>query len=239
MRRLGSLIFGGALFLAFGCNSLLENEPGRLDRGASAGGGAASDDGANGDAEPIRGDAPDGGEQAPPSSSGTNGTSGSSSGDGAPLDAGSGDAGCGVGQKACGGLCVSAEDPFFGCASSLVCTRCEVANATAACLAGVCGVGTCVPGFADCNALPADGCETNLATANDCGGCGLKCPTLKNVEMACISGTCSGTCLAGFGDCNGKVEDGCEKNLLKDKNNCGACGTRCLFGRCEQGACVF
>lgn len=232
MRRLGTLmIFSGALFVAFGCNSLLDNEPGRLDRGASAGGGASSN-GNGGGAEPISGDAPDG-ASAPASSSGTSG--GSSSGE-VTADAG---AACAVGQKACGGLCVSAEDPFFGCSSSLTCTRCEVANATAACLAGVCGVGTCVPGFADCNALPADGCETNLATVTDCGGCGLKCPDLKNVEMACVAGTCSGTCAAGFGDCNGKVEDGCEKNLLKDKNNCGACGTHCVFGRCEQGVCSW
>lgn len=239
MRRLGtSIIFSGALFLAIGCNSLLENEPGRLDRGASAGGGAASDDG-NG-AEPISGDAPDG-DNASGSSSGTSGTSGtgSSSGSGGVTpDAGAADAACGVGQKACGGLCVSAEDPFFGC-SGIACTRCDVANATAACLAGACGVGTCVPGFADCNALPADGCETKLETVNDCGGCGLKCPDLKNVQMACVASTCSGTCLPGFGDCNGKVEDGCEKNLLKDKNNCGACGTHCVFGRCVEGVCTF
>jgi hypothetical protein len=230
MRRLGTFIFGATLFVvAVGCNSILENEPGRLDRGASAGGGSSvpSDDG-NG-AEPIRGTEPDAGG----ASVSQDGASGG--GDtGATPDSGA----CSVGQKACGGLCVSAEDPFFGCATAS-CARCEMANATAACTAGACGIAACVAGFGDCNALPADGCETNLQTVNDCGGCALKCPELKNAQMACVASVCTGTCLPGFGDCNAKPEDGCEKNLLKDKNNCGACGTRCVFGRCEGGACVL
>lgn len=225
MRRLGTFLFGGTLVVvAIGCNSLLENEPGRLDRGASAG------------QSPGPSATPEDGSAAEPISGSSNGT-GSSGGEvGATPDAGG--TACGTSQKVCGGLCVSVEDPFFGC-GALACARCDVPNATAACLAGACGVGTCAPGFADCNALPADGCEASLQTVTDCGGCGLACPTLENVAMTCVGGACTGTCAAGFGDCNGKVEDGCEKNLLKDRNNCGTCGARCVFGKCEQGACVW
>ena len=225
MRRPGSLLFGGILVVvAFGCNALLENEPGRLDRGASDTSGPAEQ---TSPTEPVSGggadanapsDPPDPPEESP-----------------APEDAG---APCTTGSKTCGDLCVSLEDPFFGCGGP-TCARCEVANATAACVLGACGIGACVAGFADCNALPVDGCETNLQTVNDCGACGLKCPVLENVAMACASGACTGTCAAGFGDCNGKVEDGCERNLLADKRNCGACGARCMFGRCEQGVCVW
>jgi hypothetical protein len=232
MRRLGTFLSCGAFVAAaFGCNAILENEPGRLDRGASASGAGGTSGGASsgdigGSESEGEGAAPiSGGNQQPdagatpgvPDTSGTN---------------------CAVGSKACGGLCVSADDPFFGCAD-LACNRCEVPNATAACVVGTCGVGACVPGFADCNGLPADGCEASLQTVNDCGACGMKCPMLENADMACVGGACAGTCVAGFGDCNGKPEDGCEKNLLKDRNNCGGCGNRCVFGKCEQGVCVW
>lgn len=236
MRRLGPSILCAAIaVVVFGCNAILENEPGRLDRGASAGqGGASSGEDENG-AAPISGGEPEGGTSG--SSSGGSGTSSSgSSGDvGATPDAGPT---CAADQKACGDLCVSVGDPFYGC-SGPACTRCETPNATAACVLGACGVGACTPGFADCNALPADGCETSLATVTDCGGCGLACPQVKNADVTCVNGACTGTCQPGFGDCNGDPQDGCEKNLLKDRNNCGACGTRCIFGRCEQGACAW
>lgn len=229
MRRLGILFSGGTLFVvAFGCNSLLENEPGRLDRGASAADGRdanASSEEASA-TEPVSGSGADAREPTAPSGSGE---------DGATPDAGPA---CTTGSKACGDLCVSLEDPFFGCAGP-TCARCDAPNATATCALGACAVGACVAGFGDCNGLPADGCETNLQTVNDCGACGMKCPLLENVDMACVGGACAGTCLAGFGDCNGKPEDGCEKNLLTDKKNCGACGTRCVIGRCEQGICAW
>jgi hypothetical protein len=238
MRRFCSFSFVGALIaLAGGCNAILENEPGRLDRGASASGenGATAIDDGTGSGATVG----DGTGAAP--ISGGEADAGTSPG---RTDSGSGetpDAGilvCAVGAKACGDVCVSTEDPFYGC-GAVSCARCELPNATAACAVGACAVGACVAGFADCNALPTDGCEASLATVNDCGACGAKCPALENVDMACVAGTCSGTCVAGFGDCNANPADGCEKNLMKDKHNCGACGVRCLFGRCQQGACVF
>jgi hypothetical protein len=236
MRRLGIFLSCGALFVVvLGCNSLLENEPGRLDRGASAG-----RTGDESEPEPIRGGGEPGangtsGGADPTGTDGSNDTSGGVGGEGLAPDAGTG---CGAGLKACGEACVSVDDPLFGCASPQ-CSPCVVPNATAACVMGACAIGTCAAGSADCNATLADGCEASLATVNACGGCGLQCPTLENADMACVGGVCTGTCSPGFGDCNGKPEDGCEKNLLKDRNHCGACGTRCLFGRCEQGVCAW
>ncbi len=43
-------------------------------------------------------------------------------------------------------------------------TRCPAVNATATCAMGVCGIGACTTGFANCNGLLADGCELNLAS---------------------------------------------------------------------------
>ena len=62
------------------------------------------------------------------------------------------------------------------------------ANATAACLGGVCGIGMCDAGFEDCNLNAADGCETNInSSASNCGGCGLACAT----GLVCTNGACS------------------------------------------------
>jgi len=53
---------------------------------------------------------------------------------------------------------------------------CSLPNATSACSAGVCTIASCNAGFADCNGLPADGCETDyLWDTNNCGGCGNYC----------------------------------------------------------------
>jgi hypothetical protein len=47
------------------------------------------------------------------------------------------------------------------------------------------------------------------------------------------------TCTAGFADCDGKQDNGCEANLTRDKKNCGACGNRCIFGHCATGICAL
>ncbi len=59
-------------------------------------------------------------------------------------------------------------------------------NAVPHCNSGNCTY-TCVTGYLDCNGNPVDGCEVNITTdADNCGGCGLVCPT----GMNCLSGTC-------------------------------------------------
>lgn len=219
-----TLVAGGA-----GCNVILDNQPGVLgsdalpsepgddaDAGSSDRGSASHEDG--GATERVVGPSPD---------------------DAAAADTGPDTGmGCAPGSKACGDLCVSPEDPFFGCASP-TCARCDIPNASAACVAGACAIAACLVGFADCNADPADGCETAIGTVANCGACGIACPAPKHVEPACIAGTCTGTCELGWGDCNGKPQDGCERNLMTDERNCGACGTRCIIGHCDLGTCVW
>ncbi len=57
------------------------------------------------------------------------------------------------------------------------------------CVNGGCGVGTCKPGFGNCNGIAADGCETNLMTNTEhCAACGNNC----NVEPFDFERKCSG-----------------------------------------------
>ncbi|MFO0652053.1 MAG: hypothetical protein U0326_37885 [Polyangiales bacterium] len=45
------------------------------------------------------------------------------------------------------------------------CARvCNLANANESCAAGACGIASCLAGFGNCDAMVANGCETNLNT---------------------------------------------------------------------------
>src|SRR5699024_3103177 len=47
---------------------------------------------------------------------------------------------------------------------------CEVDNDTRQC-----GIVECVDGFADCNSNVDDGCEIDVTTIHNCGGCNVRC----------------------------------------------------------------
>jgi hypothetical protein len=122
-------------------------------------------------------------------------------------------------------------------------TSCAIPNGTAACSNGVCSVGSCNAGYADCNGNPTDGCELNLASdPNHCGSCTTAC-AVPNATAACNGGVCSlGSCNAGYADCNGNSTDGCEQNISSDPTHCGSCSTRCALpnatAACTNGACT-
>jgi hypothetical protein len=116
-----------------------------------------------------------------------------------------------------------------GCGPSFACPA--RANATATpCVGSACTIGTCNAGFGNCDAMAANGCETNTnTTATHCGTCGNVCVTPQNSVAVCVGGGCGITCQPGFGSCNGANVDGCEVTL--DNNpNCGACGVTCTGG---------
>jgi len=64
--------------------------------------------------------------------------------------------------------------------------RCLLEHAQASCHGGECGVLACDPGFASCDGRDANGCETSLRTATDCGRCGLRCGAAET----CREGRC-------------------------------------------------
>jgi hypothetical protein len=56
------------------------------------------------------------------------------------------------------------------------------------CHKGTCEL-ECLPGFADCNGDPTDGCEIDTTIhAGNCGGCGIRCDIAAG--QPCIEGRC-------------------------------------------------
>lgn len=221
MARIGlALAMAGAIG---GCNMLLDNKPAELSEEIVATPAAPGE----------------------PANSGTSTEAGRDAGASAPTpgapaaaDGGADASTCRAGTKACGDVCVSTADTTYGC-GAVSCARCAPAHGTPDCTGGACAIGACAAGFADCNADPTDGCETDLTLPTSCGACGVACPVVLGSGIACVAGACAAQCLPGTADCNGDPSDGCEKNLRKDKANCGQCGRICLIGSCDEGICRF
>jgi hypothetical protein len=102
-------------------------------------------------------------------------------------------------------------------------------NAAPACSGSLCVLGPCNNGFANCDNMPANGCEKSVLTdPANCGSCGRVCSNANIANPTCGNGVCNGLCNAGFADCNNnKQTDGCEKNTTNDPANCGGCGIVC------------
>lgn len=134
---------------------------------------------------------------------------------------------------------------------------CALPNTQASlCTGGKCaidfGVGEpdkgCVPGYADCNGDPNDGCEVDLESDEaNCGECEVECST-QNGNSTCEDGQCVIECEDFFDDCdNDPTTNGCEADLLSSVNHCGGCGASfaCDDGNsgqspaCEQGECKY
>jgi hypothetical protein len=142
------------------------------------------------------------------------------------------------------------SDPADGCETPLGtvtdCAGCDdlcsFDNADALCVDGVCEMGPCHEGWADCNSDPVDGCETPLGTVSDCAACGDVC-AFDHAQDLCVDGECvMGPCDAGWADCNSDPVDGCE-TPLGTVTDCADCGDLCSFDHadalCVDGECVM
>ncbi len=125
------------------------------------------------------------------------------------------------------------------------CTR---PHASTACVSGVCFLTGCDAPYADCDGSADDGCEARLDSPEHCGLCGAACH-LAHGQAACVLGRCGlAHCEAGFGDCDGSSDNGCE-TALNSTANCGRCRNTCSAtanatagcesnGQCGVAACV-
>jgi hypothetical protein len=105
-------------------------------------------------------------------------------------------------MKDCNGACLFDEgDSVDACGEGGGCKSCpdpRLQNARASCVGrgvngrdGICGFG-CVTGFADCDRIATNGCETSIFTdPNNCGACGKVCPGTCT-ERGCIAAVATG-----------------------------------------------
>lgn len=117
---------------------------------------------------------------------------------------------------------------------------CGGTNGTPFCSAGNCGI-VCSAGFGNCDGNAANGCEVVLSSSvSHCGTCGNACSG-TNGTPGCTAGSCTIGCSAGFGNCDGAVQNGCEANLNGSVLHCGGCGNACSTAggtpSCSGGAC--
>jgi hypothetical protein len=144
------------------------------------------------------------------------------------------------------------NNPMDGCetntrTSTTHCGRCmnecpARPNGFPGCVAGACVV-SCTAGFADCNDVDTDGCETNTRTSTaNCGACGRECMA-SGGTASCQSSVCRvAGCDAGRGDCDGVSANGCEVDVTSAVAHCGGCGMACApranaSSTCAAGAC--
>jgi hypothetical protein len=96
---------------------------------------------------------------------------------------------CAPGNTCSNGSCQAAAPSCSNntyCANGACSTCPSLPNAVGGCVGNACGLVTCVPGFADCDAVQSNGCETSLTDVNNCGACGRAC----GAGQTCSSGTC-------------------------------------------------
>jgi len=114
-------------------------------------------------------------------------------------------------------------------------------NAGVTCINGVCnlnGFGSCAPGFAHCSGTPNIGCEADLLTSSNCGGCGIQCFS----GTSCQTVNSYNYCLV---PCQAPTPTRCDfscVDLQTDLGNCGSCAAFCTGTNervaCQQGKCV-
>lgn len=87
-------------------------------------------------------------------------------------------------------------------------------------------------------------CSLFSNNLNNCGSCNNVCPpNPSNATPACVNGTCTIICDAGYYDCDGNILNVCESQL-EDLSNCGTCGNICTpkanaTVSCDLGVCSF
>ncbi len=110
----------------------------------------------------------------------------------------------------------------------------SIAPDAASAFASYCPSAECPAGYGTCKGSKFT-CDVNLSTdIQNCGACGVQCPATTYYDghflsiYSCLEGQCVLACgaYAGFADCNGIVDDGCETST-KTNDNCGACGVKC------------
>ncbi|NOY94442.1 MAG: hypothetical protein GXP55_24970 [Deltaproteobacteria bacterium] len=146
---------------------------------------------------------------------------------------------CPAGTTLCSATCADLDTSLSHCGACGA--ACAPAHSTAACVAGVCGVGSCDVGFADCDGDPSNGCEADLSLASQCGVCGRVCP---GATPYCVGSPGSYSCTNG---CSDGLRGGDETDIDCGGLLCPACRSGSACGRdadcagtavCNAGRCA-
>lgn len=133
---------------------------------------------------------------------------------------------CPVGLTSCDGICIDLSNDPTNCGH---CDgACDVTHSNTRCVGGTC-VPRCHVGWADCDGLASNGCETDLADRSHCSTCTMSCPNDRvcNAASGCVCPTGQFACPSGCHD------------LQSDPRNCGTCGLPCGAGFvCLTGRCT-
>jgi hypothetical protein len=127
---------------------------------------------------------------------------------------------CPTGMKNCGGACVLANDPYYGC-DPTTCDSCvyTLPNAIAGCSGTECVIASCVPGYANCDGIMSNGCEADLTDTATCTSCANSC----GAGEQCVSSGCVSACVSPDTNCAGTCAD-----LTSDVHACGSCSVSCV-----------
>ncbi|MBI5537560.1 MAG: hypothetical protein HY898_32860 [Deltaproteobacteria bacterium] len=117
---------------------------------------------------------------------------------------------------------------------------CSTNHGTPGCSNGACSI-SCSAGWGNCDNDVTDGCEQSLTNdPNHCGTCVKVCSS-NHGTPSCVNSVCQIACAAGYADCNGDANDGCEVNLNTDAVHCGTCAKICSNNNgipsCVSGSC--
>ena len=112
--------------------------------------------------------------------------------------------GCAAGFGDCDGVTTNGCETATGASDVNNCggcgIKCTYPNAGATCSSGTCAPGACKAGFADCDGVPTNGCETSIASDSaNCGACGNAC----GGGQVCSAGKCGTTCGGTTTNCSG------------------------------------
>lgn len=150
---------------------------------------------------------------------------------------------------------IACSGGFADCNSDRCGDGCETDLANDVNNCGACGHACapgqgCVKGKCECEdpsfTYCGGRCVDTLANPDNCGSCGHACPGGSETDWQsgyrnCIQGRCSFACSASRADCDLRLENGCEVEILVDPRNCGGCGIRCDIDGgqpCIDGQCL-
>ncbi|MEM9190146.1 MAG: hypothetical protein AAGF12_13260 [Myxococcota bacterium] len=118
---------------------------------------------------------------------------------------------CDPGLTPCGGRCIDRRNDIDHCGGCE--SLCRPPNAVPLCRESVCAIGSCTPGFADCNGAASDGCEAMVAVCNPGSSCSTSCGSSGTWDCgdACGTPRCvppAETCNLADDNCNGTCDEG-------------------------------